>query len=67
MAKAVYGFPFTRSLIEALKSSPNLRRICGFEKESDIPSESTFSRAFAEFAANHFGQTAHEALVKEWL
>jgi hypothetical protein len=67
VAKAVYGFPFTRSLIEALKSSPNLRRICGFGKVSDIPSESTFSRAFAEFADNHIGHRVHEALVKEWL
>lgn len=67
VAKAVYGYPFTRSLIEALKTSPNLRRICGFSKVSDIPSESTFSRAFAEFAENNFGQTVHEAMVKEWL
>jgi len=47
VSKAVYGFPFTRSLIEALKTTPSLRRICGFEWVSDIPSESTFSRAFA--------------------
>ena len=47
VAKAVYGFPFTRSLIEALKTTPTLRRICGFERVSHIPSESTFSRAFA--------------------
>lgn len=67
VAKAVYGYPFTRSLIEALKSSPNLRRICGFEKVSDIPSESTFSRAFGEFAESCLGQRAHEALVEGWL
>jgi hypothetical protein len=50
VARAVYGYPFTRSLIEALKTPPTLRRICGFEHVSDIRSESTFSRAFAEFA-----------------
>ena len=51
VAKAVYGYPFTRSLIEAVKTTPTLRQICGFERVSDIPSESTFSRAFAEFTA----------------
>lgn len=67
VAKAVYGYPFTRSLIEALRTSPNLRRICGFEKVSDIPSESTFSRAFGEFAASGLGGKVHEALVAKWL
>ena len=67
MAKAVYGYPSTRSLIEALRTSPNVRRICGFEKASDIPSESTFSRAFAEFAGSGLGERVHEALVVTWL
>ena len=64
VAKAVYGFPFTRSLIEALKTAPTLRRICGFERVSDIPSESTFSRAFAEFAKSGLGDKVHDALVE---
>jgi hypothetical protein len=67
VAKAVYGFPFTRSLIEALKTTPTLRRICGFEGVSDIPSESTFSRAFAEFAKSGLGDRVHEALVENCL
>jgi hypothetical protein len=67
VAKAVYGYPFTRSLLEALKTTPNLRRICGFEKVSDIPSESTFSRAFAEFAGSGLGEMAHNALVERCL
>ena len=50
VAKAVYGIAFTRALIEVLNTTPSLRRICGFERVSAIPSESTFSRAFAEFA-----------------
>jgi hypothetical protein len=32
VAKAVYGFTFTRSMIEALKASSNLRHISGFKK-----------------------------------
>jgi hypothetical protein len=67
VAKAVYGFPFTRSLIEALKTTPSLRRICGFERVSDIPSESTFSRAFAEFAKSGLGDRVHDALVENCL
>ena len=67
VAKAVYGFPFTRSLIEALKTTPTLRRICGFERVSDIPSESTFSRAFAEFAKSGLGDRVHDALVESRL
>ncbi len=50
VAKAVYGYPFTRSLIEALKTNPNQRRICGFVRVSDIPDQSTYSRAFKEFS-----------------
>ncbi len=34
VAKSVYGYPFTSALIEALKTTPSLRKICGFEKVS---------------------------------
>jgi hypothetical protein len=67
VAKAVSGYPFTRTLIQALKTTPNLRRICGFERVSDIPGESTFSRAFKEFAKNRLGERVHEALVERCL
>jgi len=67
VAKAVYGYPFTRSLIEALKTTPNLRRICGFEEVSDIPSESTFSRALGEFSESGLGERVHDALVERCL
>ena len=67
VAKAVYGYPFTRGLIEALKTTPSLRRICGFESVSDIPSEATFSRAFGEFADSRLGEKVHEALVERCL
>ena len=67
VAKMVYTHPFTRTTIEVLHSSPNLRRICGFVKESDIPSESTFSRAFAEYAESGLGEKVHNALVEQYL
>jgi hypothetical protein len=54
-------------LIEMLKTVANVRRICGFERRSDIPSESTFSRAFGEFAESGLGDKVHGALVKNQL
>ncbi|WP_040336529.1 transposase, partial [Candidatus Magnetobacterium casense] len=67
VAKAVYNYPTTSLLIESLKTMPNLRTICGFAKINDIPSESTFSRAFAECATHGLGDKVHEALVKDHL
>ncbi len=64
MAKSIYGYPTTRALIGALETTPSLRRICGFGKVSDIPSETTFSRAFAEFDESRFDERVHDALVK---
>jgi len=65
VAKAVYNVATTRALIDQLHSSPQLRRICGWEKAKDVPSEPTFSRAFAEFAQSELAQRVHEALVRE--
>ena len=64
IAKSVYQFPTTASLIEALGSRPRLRRLCGWESTGDIPSEPTFSRAFAAFAARELPQQVHEQMVK---
>jgi len=67
IAKAVYNFPTTRVLIDMLKTNPSLRRICGWERANDVPHESTFSRAFAEFAGNGLANKVHDALIKEHL
>jgi len=64
VAKAVYNFETTKVLIEYLRGSKNLRRLCGWETRGDIPSESTFSRAFAEYAQGCLPQKIHEAMVK---
>lgn len=65
-AKAVYNMPTTRMLIERLHSDSSLRRISGFEFRNEIPSESVFSRAFAEFAKTNLPNTVHEALIKKY-
>ncbi len=64
VAKAIYNYPTTVVLVEMLKGHRNLRRLCGWEHESDVPSESTFSRAFAEFARGDLGAVVHEAMIK---
>ena len=63
IAKHVSQFPTTGALIEALKTRPTLRRLCGWESPDDVPSEPTFSRAFAEFAADQLPQRIHEHMV----
>src|ERR1700752_119415 len=50
VAKAMLGVPTTNALIERLAVDKSLRRILGWERRSQVPSEATFSRAFAEFA-----------------
>jgi len=64
VAKAVYNFETTKVLVEYLRGCKNLRRLCGWEASGDIPSESTFSRAFAEYAQGCVPQKIHEAMVK---
>jgi hypothetical protein len=63
VAKAVYNLPTTRALIDRLKADRSLRRICGWERQSEVPDESVFSRAFAEFARTELPQRVHEALI----
>jgi hypothetical protein len=53
--------------MEALRAAPVFRRLCGFVRLADIPSESTFSRAFAEFAEMGLGEKVHRALVAQWV
>ena len=65
VAKMVYNIDTTSFLIERLKTDKNLRRICGWESLRELPSESTFSRAFANFAETALPQKAHEALIKK--
>ena len=56
VAKAVYDMPTTRVLLDRLDTDVVLRRICGWERRSEVPSESVFSRAFAEFSDTQLPQ-----------
>lgn len=65
VAKAVYNFSTTQMLLDRLECDIALRRICGFESKRDIPSESTFSRAFAELAESNLPTKIHQDLITE--
>jgi hypothetical protein len=63
-AKAVYNMPTTEYLIDRLDTDKSLRRICGWERRSDVPSNSTFSRAFAEFAESQLITLMHDSIIE---
>jgi len=67
VAKAVYNMPTTRALLDRLASDMKLRRICGWENKIEIPSESTFSRAFTEFSESQLPAYVHQVLIKDKL
>ena len=66
IAKVVLNLSDTRSLIDYLCESPTTRRICGWSRRGEIPSEATFSRAFAEFSDTDLPQRLHEAVIRRW-
>jgi hypothetical protein len=65
VAKAVYNLSTTRQLLERLVCDVRLRRICGWESQREIPHESQFSRAFAEFAETELPLGLHQVLIAE--
>jgi K+-transporting ATPase c subunit len=67
VAKAVLGFERTTQLRSRLAVDTVLRRLLGFESNRPLPSEATFSRAFAEFARLRLPGKAHEALIRQHL
>lgn len=65
LAKSIYGMATTTSLIDYLNSHKLLRNLCGYEYRSQIPSESTFSRAFAQFSQTQVLERIHQKVIKE--
>lgn len=66
VAKTLYRLPTTSDLIRALLATENLRSICGFGTKS-LPSEATFSRAFAEFSDSQLASRVHDSMVQDYL
>src|ERR1700675_277510 len=67
VAKAMLGVPTTNALIERLAVDKSLRRILGWERRSQVPSEATFSRAFAEFAHGDLPSKMYAAPIERSL
>lgn len=67
VAKSIYNMVTTRILLDRLASDIQLRRLCGWECLHQIPSESTFSRAFDEFSESQLPELIHESLIKTHL
>ena len=65
VAKAVLGLATTAGLIERLTIDRALRRICGFALNKKLPSESTFSRAFADFGSISSRMTGRASILSE--
>lgn len=65
IAKIVFKFTHTKQLIKFLKLDKQLRIICGFDTYKKLPSESTFSRAFKEFAESSLPEKVHQNLIKD--
>ena len=64
IAKMVFNCANTRVMIDHIRQSPSLRRLCGWETRSAIPSESVFSRVFDKFAEGELPQKVHEAMIE---
>lgn len=53
LMKHVWDWPKTKDALAEVRRVPSLRRLCGWESVCDIPSESTVSRAFEDFAMDN--------------
>ena len=67
LAKSIMKYRDTKQLRLNLLSNQNLRMICGFDSSNSVPSESSFSRAFKEFATTNLGEVVHKAMVEQHL
>ena len=61
------GLATTAALIERLHMDRALRRICGFSLWKQLPAESSFSRAFAEFSQGKLAERVHEVFIQTQL
>ena len=62
--KALRNFPTTKDTLLIVRQSPVLRRLCGWESVADIPSESTVSRAYDQFAQDEVASLVHADFVQ---
>lgn len=66
-AKAFDNATDTNAFRDRLRGDPSLRKVCGWRHRGDVPSESTFSRAFAVFTELALADTVHEVKARKFL
>lgn len=65
VARIIWNIKTSKDLIAYLKVDRVLRAICGFDsRSSEIPSESAFSREFAQLSELNIGDKIHAYMVK---
>jgi hypothetical protein len=67
VVKAFLNLPGNKALWQRLQTDDTLRRLCGWATRGQVPSESTFSRAFARFADLGLADFVHDRAVRGWL
>lgn len=67
VAKNFYNMTDTKAWRDRLLHDKDLRKVCGWVFKSEVPSESTFSRAFAWFADLGLADQVQAAQVQAWL
>ena len=65
LAKSRLNLSTTRQLLDRLHTDATLRRLCGWERAQALPSESVFSRAFAQWAGSGMLEQVQEKLVAQ--
>ena len=55
--KHAWNFPTTKDALTEVRRCPSMRRHCGWESLSGIPSESTISRTFGDFAVDEIASS----------
>ena len=63
--KHVWNFPTTKDALAEVRRCPSMRRLCGWESQSSIPSESTISRTFGDFALDEIASSLFKDFVKK--
>ena len=59
----VYNLPTTECMVNILKGDRDLQKVCGYASAREVPSLSTFSRAFQEFSKTKLCDLVSDALL----
>ncbi len=63
VAKIFLKFHYTKHFVKQIEIDDQLKVICGWDQFAKIPSESVFSRAFAEFSKTNLPEIVHKSFI----